>query len=448
MLQYKTVKTVSRNVIRGHSAATIAASVERAAHAGTLGDDGRLPTIRELAASLRVSPVTVAAAYRLLQSRGLAVGQGRRGTRLSPSSVGALAVPGPRRPATGVVDLATGNPDPALLPPIGVALRSVSADHHLYGGPLELPALAAFAAGEFEADGIARGPVVVTSGGLDAIERVLREHVRPGDRVAVEDPTFPALLELLTSLRVTPEPFLLDDEGPRPDSFERAIGPKVQAIVVASRAQNPTGASVTARRAADLSRILRRRPDPVLVEIDDAGVVSGAPMVTLSSGRAHWAAVKSTSKFLGPDLRVAVMTGDGVTMARVRRRQAVSVRWVSHLLQDLALALWSDPSSGRRLARATEIYTERRGALLEALAVHGITAHGRSGFNVWIPVREEAATVQALDDQGWAVAPGAHFRLRSPPGIRVTTATLAVAEAKRFAADLAATARPSTAVHA
>jgi DNA-binding transcriptional regulator YhcF (GntR family) len=42
----------------------------------------RLPAIRELAKTLRVSPVTVAAAYRLLRTRGLAVGDGRRGTVL------------------------------------------------------------------------------------------------------------------------------------------------------------------------------------------------------------------------------------------------------------------------------------------------------------------------------------------------------------------------------
>jgi DNA-binding transcriptional MocR family regulator len=114
------------------------------------------------------------------------------------------------------------------------------------------------------------------------------------------------------------------------------------------------------------------------------------------------------------------------------------VRWVSHLLQSLTLALWSDPSSGRLLARAAETYTQRRTALIETLATHGIRAHGQSGFNVWIPVREETAAVQALADRGWAVAAGERFRLHSPPAIRVTTSALLPAEAAHFAADLAA----------
>jgi DNA-binding transcriptional MocR family regulator len=176
-----------------------------------------------------------------------------------------------------------------------------------------------------------------------------------------------------------------------------------------------------------------------LIEIDPAGPVAGAPAVTLlDASREHWAAIKSTSKFLTPDLRVAVMAGDALTVARVQRRQALAIRWVSHVLQRLTLALWSDPSSGRRLARAADIYAQRRRALIEALAAHGISAHGRSGFNVWIPVGEETATVQALAERGWAVAAGERFRIRSAPAIRVTTSALAPDEARRFAADLAA----------
>jgi DNA-binding transcriptional MocR family regulator len=443
MLQYKTYYVVSRTgVISGGTAASIAASIEHALHSGKLSADNRLPAIRELAKSLRVSPVTVAAAYRLLRSRGLTLGSGRRGTVLrTQTQPGPTLVSQSRNPAV-LVDLATGNPDPAFLPPIGGALRGVDPDTRLYGGPLEFPALISFAAAEFGADGIVTGPVAVTSGSLDAIERLLREHARAGDHVAVEDPTFPALLDLFASLGLVPAPYSVDAEGPRPESLERAVGPRVPAVVVSSRAQNPTGAAISQKRASDLARILRRSPRPLLIEIDDAAAVSGSPLVTLTAGREHWAVVRSTSKWLGPDLRVALVTGDPLTIARLQRRQAITVRWVSHLLQRLTWALWSDPSSGRLFARAAEAYEARRSALIDALAAHDIRAHGRSGFNVWIPVREETATVQALADRGWAVAAGERFRLQSPPAIRVTTSALLPAEAKRFAADLAMAARP------
>lgn len=432
---------MSQNIIRGGSAAAIADSIESAVQTGKLSPGGRLPAIRELAQTLRVSPVTVAAAYRLLRSRGMASGSGRRGTALRGDAFTAPVQVARGRSTSARVDLASGNPDPALLPLLGPALRSVDPDTRLYGGPLDSSALVVFAAGEFAADGIAEGPVAVTSGSLDAIERLLREHARAGDHIAVEDPTFPALLDLLASLGLVPAPFALDDDGPRPDALERALGPRVPAVVLSPRAQNPTGAAIGEKRASDLRRVLRKRPRALLIEIDDSAAVSGAPPITLTTGRERWAVVRSTSKWLGPDLRVAVTTGDAITIGRVQRRQAVNVRWVSHLLQNLAMALWSDPSSGRLFARAGEIYAERRLALTEALATHEIRAHARSGFNVWIPVREETATVQALAECGWEVAAGERFRVQSPPAIRVTTSALLPVEAKRFAADLAAAVR-------
>jgi DNA-binding transcriptional MocR family regulator len=439
---------VKRNSFRGDTAAGIAASIEDAVRAGTLAAGAPLPTIRHLAASLRVSPVTVAAAYRRLQARGLVVGEGRRGTRVRPTAPPPMPPADEPRVGEGVIDLATGNPDPLLLPPLEGALRAIEATPHLYGEPPALRPLAAFAAGELAADGVESATIAVASGGLDAIERLLREHLRPGDRVGVEDPTLPALLDLIGASGYVAEPFAVDADGPRPDAIGEVLARGVRALIVTPRAQNPTGAALSPSRAADLTRLLGRHRELLVIENDPAGPVAGVPFVTLSGSRDRWAIVRSTSKFLGPDLRVAIVAGDERTIARLQGRQALGVRWVSHLLQRLALSLWSDPSSGRRLARAADVYAHRRAALVEALASHGIRVTSRSGFNLWIPVREETSTVQALADRGWAVAAGERFRIRAGPGIRVTTAALPVEAAPRLAADLAEAVRPSAAASA
>jgi DNA-binding transcriptional MocR family regulator len=155
--------------------------------------------------------------------------------------------------------------------------------------------------------------------------------------------------------------------------------------------------------------------------------------------------VRSTSKFLGPDLRVALVAADETTLARVRGRQALGVRRVSRILQHLVLALWSDPSSGRHLARVADLYAQRRTALVTALAAHEINVAAASGFNMWIPVRHEAAAVQALAERGWAVAAGERFRIRAGAGLRITTSALDVRDAPRLAGDLAAVLQQGTA---
>jgi DNA-binding transcriptional MocR family regulator len=313
----------------------------------------------------------------------------------------------------------------------------------LYGEPPVHRSLAAFAADEFSADGIPGDSLAVAGGGLDAIERLLGVHLRPGDRVGVEDPTLPAILHLLGSAGFRPEPITLDGEGPDLASFEQVLA-RAGAVVITPRAQNPTGAALSPVRATALRRLLRGRDEVLVVENDPAGPVSGAPAVTVAAGsHPRWAVVRSVSKFLGPDLRVALVAGDAQTIARVQGRQALGARWVSHLLQQIAFAAWSDPSGGRRLARAAALYAQRRGAVVEALAAHGVTAVARSGFNLWIPVVEENATVQALAREGWAVAAGEPFRIRSGPGIRITTSAMAVESARPFAAACANALRPS-----
>jgi DNA-binding transcriptional MocR family regulator len=346
--------------------------------------------------------------------------------------VTALAVP------DGLRDLTTGDPDEALLSPLEPALRSIQTEPRRYGTAPDRADLVAFASSGFEADGIPAGAVAVLSGGLDAIERVLREHLRAGDRVAVEDPTFPGIVDLVKVSGYEPVPFALDDEGPLPGAVEAALSRGCQAIIVTPRAQNPTGAALSRARAEDLREVLRRFPQVVLVESDPAGPVAGAPLQTLCDpSREYWMAVRSLSKFLGPDLRIAVLAGDEVTIARVRGRQALGARGVSPILQQLALRLWADPANGRRIATAGETYAQRRTTAIAALAENGIAAHGRSGFNVWVPVRDEAAVVRGLVEMGWAVAAGARFRIRAGPGIRITISTLSPQDAACLAEDLA-----------
>ena len=428
--------------ISGGTATDIAASIERGLYAGSSAPGEALPTVRSLAATIGVSPGTVSSAYKLLRTRGLVVGVGRRGTRIAPRP-GASAAAAPPAVPVGAVDLASGNPDAALLAPLGRAIQLIEHTPQLYGGQSDHPGLTAFASAEFEADGVPGQAVAVLGGAMDAIERVLREHLRPGDRVAVEDPSFPGLIDLMAASGYTAVPFALDDDGPLPNAVASALGSGCGAMILTPRAQNPTGAALGAERADVLRQVLSDSPGILLIENDHCSPVAGSAMHTLTNpAHEKWAVVRSVSKFLGPDLRVAVMAGDPVTVARVRGRQALGSRWVSHILQQLALTLWSDPSSGRRLARAAEIYAHRRNAVLTALRARHIQARGRSGFNLWVPVPDEAGVVRSMADRGWAVAAGERFRLQAAPAIRVTVSTLQPRDADRFAGDLADALRP------
>ncbi|MGE2813730.1 aminotransferase class I/II-fold pyridoxal phosphate-dependent enzyme [Mycobacterium heidelbergense] len=425
--------------IAGTGAESIAADVEEAISTGRLAPGDALPPIRDLAARLGVNANTAAAAYRLLRDRGAVETAGRRGTRVrhrpatTPRSLLGLDVP------AGVRDLSTGNPDPALLP-IAAApapvLRPV-----LYGEPAMSPDLVDHARAALGADGVPAEHLAVTSGALDGIERALTAHLRPGDRVAVEDPGWANLLDLLAALGLSAEPVRVDDDGPLVADVARALDRGVRALVVTNRAQNPTGAALSADRADALRGVLADRSDTLLVEDDHCAGISGAPLHALAGSTSRWAFVRSASKAYGPDLRVAVLAGDHRTVERVHGRLRLGPGWVSHILQALAVGLWSDEAATRLIGEAEQRYASTRIRSRTALADRGVTAFGRSGLNVWIPVPDETVAITRLLGAGWAAAPGTRFRIRTGPGMRITIADLAADEIDPLADAVAAAVR-------
>src|ERR1700680_2492827 len=258
---------IVQSYIKGSSAVNIAASVEQAVSARRVARGEALPTVRGLAALLKVSPATVAAAYRILRERGVVVAGGRRGTRIRPAVESSPALP--VELPSDVRNLAEGNPDRPFLPELAPALRRAGVCQRGYGESLNDEDLVRLTRRQFTRDGVPAAHVAVVSGALDGIERVLREHLRPGDRVAVEDPCFTGVLDLLANLALEPVPVPVDDEGLLPHGFDRALLRPVQALLVTPRAQNPTGAAFTRRRALALRRILRSR-DVLLIEDEHA----------------------------------------------------------------------------------------------------------------------------------------------------------------------------------
>jgi DNA-binding transcriptional MocR family regulator len=405
---------------------------------GAVAPDSQLPSIRQLAGALGLSPTTLVAAIAELRRRGLVVTEPRKGSRVAmrPAvvrSAARLAL------AEGVVDLRHGAPDPTLLPRLDEALAAVAREDRpprLYGEPSVDERLEAIGRG------LVGGNVSLASGALDGVERALASHLRASQRVAVEDPGYHEVFDLLRVLGLVPEPVPIDDEGMLPDGLAAAIARGAQAVVITPRGQNPTGAALTPRRAAELSALLAASPNVLTIEDDHLGDIGG-PGATVTSGLERYARVRSLAKTLGPDLRLAIVGGDRVTMARFEARHQRGPGWVSHILQRLALNLLSDPATSGLVAQAEQTYRNRRDALISSLAAHGISASGASGLNVWIPVPDETAVTISLLQEGYAVAPGAPYRLHSPPAIRITTSTLSVNDASELAEAVKASFAPT-----
>lgn len=435
--------------VSGSNAASISASIERGIVTGDWAWGAALPPVRILAGDLGVSPATVAKAYRELRQRGMVEADGRRGTRVRPRPAAALPRSALRPPVPpGVLDLSAGEPDARLLPPLGAHLRAVA---DTIGPPAgyatagAMPELVDAARPRLAVDGVPvdGAAITITSGTLDAIERLLTVRLRPGDAVAVEDPGWANLIDLLAALDLRPVPVAVDDDGPLPGALSAALAAGARAAVITARAQNPTGAAIGAERAAELRAVLEAHRDVLLIEDDHAAELAGVPLHSLGAVTKSWAFVRSASKPYGPDLRAAVLAGDEATIARVVGRMRIGSGWVSTVLQRLLLRLWIDESVGATVAAGGSAYGRRREALRRALAEREVEAYGATGINVWVRVSDETRAVAVLRDAGYAVAPGSLFRIATPPGIRITVGPLDDAEVEPLADAIAMAARPA-----
>lgn len=427
--------------ITGRTASDIFESIRREAHAGRLTAGQALPPVRELAERLAINRNTVASAYKKLVAAGIAETLGRNGTVIRPSARAGEQEGMP--PGSPLVDLSGGNPDPVWLPDPLQALAASGYKPTLYGEPVLDPELEGLARQWLGPDRRGDYRLTLAHGAVDAIERLFSAYLVPGDKVAVEDPCFLGSLNTLRCAGLGAAPVAMDEHGMRPECLEAALAEGAQAVLCTPRAQNPTGCNLSGKRARELSRVLSHHPHVLVIEDDHFALLAQAPYFSIAPpSSARWALVRSVSKGLGPDLRIAFVASDADTAARLGMRLAPGTTWVSHLLQAAVRGLLGSELAMARIRAAGGVYAERREALIVALQAQGLAAQQPcDGLNVWVPLpaRADASRVaQALAQTGWCVRAGNAFAVESVvPALRITVSTLDPAAATRFASRLA-----------
>ncbi len=387
----------------------LAHAVSQAIGDGLLVEGVKVPPIREVAATLGLSPSTVATAWRLLGEAGALRTDGRRGSVVARRGRGPTRYRRALRQGTSLaLDLSTGMPDEALLPDVHDALsrlgRGWSSGSYLDDPVID--GLVDVLRGDwpYEAESF-----MVVDGAMDALEQIATLVLRYGDRVIVENLSFPPLLDLLDGIGVRVIGVDVDVDGLDLQQLETAVTLQPRAVFLQPRAHNPTGVSMSAAHAHEVALRLRETP-LLIVEDDSAGAIAGAGPLSLGrwlpESTVH---VRSFSKSHGPDLRLAALSAPSALAEQLRERRRVGQGWTSRLLQAVLLDLLTDEGSRGVVAHARDTYAARRSALVTALEDEGVSTMGDDGINVWLPVRDETAALIALASQGIGAAAGAPF---------------------------------------
>jgi DNA-binding transcriptional MocR family regulator len=434
---------------RGLATAVSAVIAEKRLVAGD-----KLPPIRLVATELGLSPTTVSSAWAMLQRGGVIATGGRGGTRVmarhvlpsryrtaltagagSPagtvsdagvSGAGASAAeqprtaPGARRPPFET-DLSTGTPDSSLLPSLETVLRRIRPPDEPRGYLDEpvLPELADVLAATWP---YPAERITVVDGAMDALELIIATHVRFGDTVAVEDPCFPPLLDLLDAVGAHPVPVTLDEQGPRPDELRRAVELGAGAFFLQPRGQNPTGITTSAERLRAIAEIARAA-GVLVIEDDSLGAIASSPDVSVGALVPELTMhVRSYSKSHGPDLRLAALGGPAALVQPVIDRRFLGQGWTSRLLQRVLVHLRTEPQPIAAVAAARKEYARRRDGLVRQLADRGVPVGGHEGLNIWVPVADETAALLHLAAHSIGASAGRPFAIGEggPAHIRIT----------------------------
>lgn len=408
---------------------------------GLLPVGTKLPSVRDLAFTLGISPATVSIAWADLRRHKIIGGRGRNGAWV----MGDRFAPRPTRLVSSgnygpdILNLEVASPDVELLPPLEQALAHGAKANQLnsYERVRILPELEAVVRPTWPYDPAA---LLVTNGGYNAVYALLHALVPPGAPVAIEDPTALRLLDILEDLNVPIVPVACDSHGPIPDALTAALKSKPVAFLFQPRVHSVTGSCVTPERLEALGEVLEDS-DALIIEDDGVGDVSEAARQSL--GRRfpdRVIHILSYSKTLGPDLRLAVLSSSASIVEQIQSFRSFSAGWTSRILQAATSWLLQDAETDNVVRGARMEYRARRHALASALLARGIEINEGQGLSVFVRVESETFALVTLASRGIAVSAGSRFSLKPVNAVRVATSVLQLSDVDRVAGAISAAA--------
>jgi len=418
---------------------------------GQLARGERIPATRELAGLLGLNRTTISAAYEMLEHEGLISGQVGRGSFVTGARPAPAAgidwnallehpdapVSAPPGPAGETISFALSRPSRDLFPLDefrasceAVLARRDLADILQLGSPAGYEPLRRYLLEEARRGGVAApgDDLLITNGCQQALDLIGRVLLRPGDTVAVEDPIYPGLKNLLGGMGAQLCGIPAATAGMDPVWLERALDrDRPRFIVVTSNFQNPAGVTVPLPARHALLDAARRAGVPV-IENDAYGELrySGEPLPAIKQLDESGGTVllRSFSKVSFPGLRVGWALGPKPLIDRLRQAKLAADLHTDQLSQAVLLEF---AESGRLEAHRAHVLragAERLAATLEGcrdyLPAGTRWTHPEGGMNVWVRLPEPLDAGDLLaraQREGVSYLPGRYFAVsRTEPG--------------------------------
>lgn len=417
---------------------------------GELEPGEKLPPSRELAEKLGINRNTIASAYEELSKTGDVRSHVGQGTFVAASSVDSRREPlrfrfsraveasaeRVQKPAVASrhpdpIDFGNLVPDEELFPvePFRAVLDKVlrrEGKTLLQYGPAagHLP-LRAYIAERLRDRGVAADAenVLIVNGSQQGLDLVCRGLLDPGDRVALESPTYTIVLPLLAQYHAQMEPIPMTDRGMDLDALEAVLErsrPKL--VFTMPTFHNPTGITMDLDSRRRLLDLASRYGTPVVEDDFDSELrFDGDPLPPLKAldERGSVLHIGTFSKGLFPGLRLGFVVAPPPVVAMLGRTKLIADYHTSLLLQAAVLEFCREGHYDRHLKRLASIYRDKSRTLTRALErffpANVSWTRPEGGYAFWVTLPEALSADALLEESaraGVLFTPGSNFFAR------------------------------------
>ncbi|MEV1170987.1 PLP-dependent aminotransferase family protein [Nonomuraea sp. NPDC049784] len=392
----------------------------------------RLPAERELAAALNTSRPTITATYDVLRQSGYARSRQGSGTwtALPEGSVptGVARVLESRDTAIDLARAAPGLPGQILVEALHKAAPRL-AEHTYTPGyyPFGLPELRAAIAERFTRRGLATLPeqILVTSGAQHALTLVIGLLSTPGDRVMVENPSYPNALEAMRRARLRTVSVPVTHTGWEIEIIESTLREVVpQLAYLIPDFHNPTGLLMPDQERVRILRAAQRAGSWLVIDETLADLALDVPAPppfashAVPGGSGQIITIGSMSKTYWGGLRIGWLRAPSRLVNELANQRIATDLGGSVLDQLLALDLLV--REAELVPLRLEHMREQRTALTAALAEHipqWTWELPPGGLSLWVDLGEPIASALAERalHYGVRIEGGAYFA--TDPGL-------------------------------
>lgn len=426
----------------------VAERIQSLIREGTLAPGDRLPSVRKLKQQLSVSMSTVLEAYRLLEDRGFIVARPQSGYYVKTTVLALPGEPSQSRPSPQVrsvdislmlrllhmnhapktIHLGAAIPGTQHFPLktlnrlMGQVMRNDPVAVHSYSTVPGCEPLRREVAKRMLNAGCSIAPeqIIATAGATEAYYLALRTVTRPGDTVAIESPSYYAILEAMNSLGLNAlELPTHPRDGISLDALRSALeNQSVSACILVSNFSNPIGSCMSDRKKKALVELLNQYDIPLIEddvygELNFEGSRPKAIKAFDTEGRVIYCS--SVSKTLSPGLRVGWCI-PGRYQQQVEHTKVVVSHMTATAPQLTVAAFFANGGYDRHLRNLRRIYQQQMNRMLQAILSH-FPAETRvtrplGGHVLWVEIPGEFNALDLFEEaihHHISIAPGPMF---------------------------------------